>query len=119
MNLETLLFASVICAVIGGAITNSKNRGWREGTILGALLGVIGIIIILFLRTRPQAPIAPIAGWYPDPTNTHIQRYWNGCEWSELPPHTMLPPMPETYEPQARNWADHVRFIATGIRKTR
>lgn len=25
----------------------------------------------------------PAAGWYPDPTNTHRQRWWSGTTWTE------------------------------------
>ncbi|NKY35876.1 DUF2510 domain-containing protein [Nocardia speluncae] len=24
----------------------------------------------------------PPAGWYPDPDNNHLSRYWNGTEWT-------------------------------------
>ncbi|WP_413768915.1 DUF2510 domain-containing protein [Rhodococcus pyridinivorans] len=30
----------------------------------------------------PPPPVAP-AGWYPDPQNGVLQRYWDGTRWSE------------------------------------
>lgn len=29
------------------------------------------------------APAAPPAGWHPDPTGRHQQRYWDGSNWTE------------------------------------
>lgn len=83
--METAILLWLFCAVIGAAIAKSKNRNWTEGLLLGGLLGVIGVIIELFLRA--QAPGLPPAGWYPDQTGTGGQKYWNGREWSDLPPH--------------------------------
>jgi hypothetical protein len=31
----------------------------------------------------PAAPSAPPAGWHPDPSRRHEQRYWNGSAWTE------------------------------------
>ncbi|WP_156675757.1 MULTISPECIES: zinc ribbon domain-containing protein [unclassified Mycobacterium] len=84
MNLQTAILLWLFCAVIGAAIANSKNRHWTEGLLLGGLLGVIGVIIELFLRT--QAPALPPSGWYPDPDGSGSQRFWNGREWADLPP---------------------------------
>lgn len=37
----------------------------------------------------PQpAPSAVPAGWYPDPQGGRVQRWWDGCRWTE---HTHLP----------------------------
>jgi phage FluMu protein Com len=47
----------IICAGIGAAITNSKNRGAGDGLVLGGLLGIIGVIIAACLSKQvPKAP---------------------------------------------------------------
>ncbi|KAA1421234.1 DUF2510 domain-containing protein [Nocardioides humilatus] len=34
-----------------------------------------------------QAPPPPMpAGWYPDPANPSLNRYWTGSDWSSMPP---------------------------------
>lgn len=49
----TWLFCGIIiwlfCGAIGAAIANVKNRNVGEGFLLGALLGVIGVIIVICL----------------------------------------------------------------------
>lgn len=79
-----MLLLWLFCAVVGAAISSSKNRGWTEGALLGGLLGILGVIIELFMRTL--TPNIPRQGWYPDPGGSGSQRYWNGREWSDLPP---------------------------------
>lgn len=56
--MEILILLWVACAIAGGAITNSKNRGWAPGLIAGALLGFIGIIIAACMRPGSTAPPA-------------------------------------------------------------
>lgn len=83
MTWVAILFWCVLFAVVGGAITNSKGRGWGEGTALGGLLGLIGLIIVLCLKSRPTLPpTLPPAGWYPDPHGGKSSRYWDGRAWS-------------------------------------
>jgi len=82
---------------IGCAISQAKNRPGWEGFFLGALLGLIGIIIVLCLPRQAPRSALPAAGWYPDSGNPGGQRYWNGHRWADLPPR--LPPMPKPYEP--------------------
>jgi hypothetical protein len=77
----------LFCAAIGAAIAHSKNRQWTEGLLLSGLLGVIGVIIELFLRTLPKPnPGLPLTGWYPDPAGTGGHRYWDGRTWRDEPP---------------------------------
>lgn len=58
----TVLVMSVICAGIGAAISNSNNRGVGEGIALGALLGIIGVIIAVCLKKQlPEAPAGMFA----------------------------------------------------------
>ena len=47
-----VLILWVLCAALGGAITNSKGRGWGIGVILGLLLAIIGVVITLFLSDK-------------------------------------------------------------------
>ncbi|MGO9153853.1 zinc ribbon domain-containing protein [Mycobacterium sp.] len=96
MSLETAILLWLFCAAIGAAIAKSKNRNWTEGLLLGGLLGVIGVIIELFLRA--QSPGLPLSGWYPDPAGTGSQRYWNGREWSDLPPRPNGEPRPQAVD---------------------
>jgi hypothetical protein len=48
---------AVICGILGGLITSSKGRGFFVGLVLGGLLGVIGLVIALFMKT--EAPPVP------------------------------------------------------------
>ena len=43
----------IFCAIVGGAIGSMKNRT-AEGVLWGALLAVIGIIIILCRSKNPK-----------------------------------------------------------------
>lgn len=93
VNLETLVLVWLFCAAIGAGIAHSKNRHWSEGLLLGGLLGVLGVIIELFMRTLPKlpnpapaVPVLPLPGWYPDPTGTGGQKYWDGRVWCDQPP---------------------------------
>lgn len=92
----------LFCAAGAAAIAHVKNRNVGEGFLWGALLGGIGVIIVLCWspksKTSPSAQPAPLPpgtppppgaakrGWYPDPAGTGLKRYWNGKEWSDLPP---------------------------------
>jgi len=42
-----ILFASIICAVIGAVIMDNKGRSLVSGAVLGFLLGIFGLIICL------------------------------------------------------------------------
>jgi Protein of unknown function (DUF2510) len=96
LNLETAILLWLFCAAIAAAIAHTKNRNVGEGFLWGALLGVIGVIIVLCLPPpksktllppgTPPPPGAAKGGWYPDPAGTGQQRYWNGKKWSDLPP---------------------------------
>lgn len=58
MDFTLILLLWVASAGIGGAITNSKNRGFAEGALWGGLLGCLGLAIVVFLPTKaPQAPL--------------------------------------------------------------
>lgn len=59
--MEAIILLWLLCAVIGGAISNSKNRGWAEGLVLGGLLGIIGVIIALCLRSGAPSGMQAVA----------------------------------------------------------
>jgi Protein of unknown function (DUF2510) len=61
---------------------------------------------------QPAPPMAPPAGWYPDPSGTDGERWWTGGQWSE---HTRKPdgdwgalsiivPQPSTHATRALVW---------------
>jgi Protein of unknown function (DUF2510) len=84
VSLETMIVVWLFCGAVTAAIGHAKNRNVGESFLWGALLGVIGVIVVLCLSKNPGA--APKPGWYPDPADSGGQRYWNGGEWSDLPP---------------------------------
>jgi Protein of unknown function (DUF2510) len=96
LNHEIVILSWLFCAAIAAATTHTKNRNVGEGFLWGALLGVVGVIIVLCLPPpksktplppdTPPPPGAAKRGWYPDPTGTGKHRYWNGKKWSDLPP---------------------------------
>jgi hypothetical protein len=62
---------------------------------LGAFIGIGGSLLIFTagvvgLRSSASQPgdviatsLLPAGGWYPDPTGTASERYWNGEVWTE------------------------------------
>jgi hypothetical protein len=52
-----IIVAGLICGAIAAAIGQKKNRSAGESFVLGAFLGVIGIIIVLV--QKPGLPPAP------------------------------------------------------------
>jgi hypothetical protein len=103
------LVAWAICAISCALIFRSKNRSTAKGALLGAGLGLIGILIAACLSTRPALqrervsftrntasgptpayavsmpppPIAdPTPGWYSDPDDATRVRYWEGGAWT-------------------------------------
>jgi len=82
------LVGAVVCGVIGYLIGNNKDRA-ALGAVLGALLGVIGVIIIAVIPRKKDedfvgAPMDTAApGWLTDPSHRHELRYWNGINWTQ------------------------------------
>ena len=80
--LISLIIWGTVFGTLAGLVTNSKGRGWGEGIALGALLGIIGLIITAFLKpVSSSAPPrvtsgAPRPGWYQD--GQRGLRWWNG-----------------------------------------
>jgi hypothetical protein len=79
------LFWAVVSMGVCATIAHVKNRHVGEAIALGGLLGVIGVIIVACWRSIPVG--LPPAGWYPC---TDGQRYWDGRQWSTLPPRQVL-----------------------------
>jgi hypothetical protein len=57
MSIGTLIVVWLICAVIAAVISDRKNLGAGSGFVLGAILGIIGIIIVVC--QKPGLPPAP------------------------------------------------------------
>ena len=89
--MEGLGYAIVLAPVIvlwlffaaaSARIAHLKNIPISVGLLLGALLGLVGLVIMVCLpSSRKTAPGLPPPGWYPDPAGTCAQRYWNGQAW--------------------------------------
>jgi hypothetical protein len=68
-----------------------KSVGWFLLAGLGAVLFVVGIVLLIVgavRRGRPQVPAyaayaATPPGWHPDPWGTGRWRYWDGSRWTE------------------------------------
>jgi Protein of unknown function (DUF2510) len=72
----------VFLTAASGRIAYQKNLPISVGLLLGALLGLIGLIIVACLPANPRtAPRGPPPGWYPDPAGSGSSRYWNGQAW--------------------------------------
>jgi hypothetical protein len=43
----------------------------------------------------------PAAGWYPDPTDASVRRWWDGTRWAAPPAHAHEPPLtsPSGWQP--------------------
>lgn len=63
------------------------------------------------LRFRPMAAPTP-PGWYPDPSGTGQQRYWDGQVWLQLPP---PPPGTPVGQPAERRFTIHYGFALLAI----
>jgi hypothetical protein len=55
------------------------------------LLVVLGIVVVVIRLTKPKSPdvqgfsgtpTAPAPGWYPDPNDSSVSRYFDGRAWT-------------------------------------
>lgn len=74
--LPLALLIAAGCGLISAVIAGSKGRSTGGYFLLGACLGIIGVIIAACAR---PAPVAAAPGWYPAPDG--MQRYWDGLTW--------------------------------------
>jgi hypothetical protein len=74
----------------GNASCNAVNVRYYGG-IVGMVAGVVFVIIGAASgspsKSSPAAPVPPPtswpAGWYVDPTNPIIERWWDGHAWTQ------------------------------------
>jgi hypothetical protein len=59
VDLVSLVVLWLACVGIAAAISNSKGRGIGEGVLLGALLGILGVIIAACLSQRTPVQYVP------------------------------------------------------------
>ncbi|ORB15918.1 hypothetical protein BST37_08425 [Mycobacterium noviomagense] len=94
--LISIIIWGTVFGTLAGLVTNSKGRGWGEGIALGAVLGIIGLIITAFLKPVPSNPPRPVTsgapppGWYQN--GQRGLRWWNGSEWTDAAPPPSSPP---------------------------
>ena len=67
----------IVGGAVGAAIGSNKGQGGL-GFVLGALLGVLGWVIVAVMAPAEQ----PAAGWWPDPRSVHQLRYNDGKRWT-------------------------------------
>lgn len=67
--------SQVKCVACG----NMYKRGGRSDTIGHPPQAPT----VVHVPATPQAPTGTPAGWYPDPTGRHGQRWWGGATWMD------------------------------------
>ena len=84
----------VACGAACASIARSKGRsvgGWAVAGVLFSLLALLFIAVLPPVAGAPAAtnadpvgpaPTLPPEGWYPDPTITNEQRWWDGQRWT-------------------------------------
>ena len=82
-----LIVIGAVARIVGPLLGPGSYVG-RDMVILGpalALLGIVGTVISLLIGvvTRP-APLKPAAppGWYTDPQDANLLRYFDGSTWT-------------------------------------
>lgn len=81
MSTEVIIGIWAACAVLGAVIGSSKGKG-VTGFVLGAVLGVIGLIIVVLLKPAPTSEPLPAGGWWPDPYDRYAKRFYDGTTWT-------------------------------------
>jgi uncharacterized Tic20 family protein len=54
---------------------------------------------------RPDPPPSPVAGWYPDPSDSGSYRYWDGTRWTDAVSSAVPPAGPNIKRDDTRTWA--------------
>jgi MFS family permease len=87
-----LIISGVIAMIIG------RERGWSGGVafLMGALLGIIGIILVLVIDRRPKYNYYQQQSFYPQ------QPQWT--DWSR----------PQQTQPSEQDWAEIQRLLPQG-----
>ena len=100
----------VLCWTAGAAVSYWIGRGKGRGTlgaVLGLCFGIVGVVIMLWLRPQPgygahdraaghtrvgpkPPPPRPVGSswsprgqWAPDPYKRHRVRWWSGARWTD------------------------------------
>jgi hypothetical protein len=53
MNWPAIITVAALCCIIGGAIGAGRGQG-SQGAILGLLLGPLGVLLCLTMKTTPE-----------------------------------------------------------------
>lgn len=82
MNQYVLVWiaAGVIGGLIAGSIVWNKTGRGADAFgffLIGALFPLLGIILAAFQKAPPRPP-----GWYPDPWNGQMVRWYDGFQWT-------------------------------------
>lgn len=87
--------------VAGAADAEDDDELGRSSSVHHPVPSVAGLATIIREHGRPEAsrtvqdhrnshrhgrPPLSAPGWYPDPSGAPGQRYWNGTDWTEVPP---------------------------------
>jgi hypothetical protein len=58
---EILIIDAMVCAILGGLIAQSKGRSGAEGVFVGALLGLLGLLLIVLAPSKAVLAPATVA----------------------------------------------------------
>jgi hypothetical protein len=56
---EILIVDAIVCAILGGLIAQSKGRSGAEGAFVGALLGLLGLLLVVLSPSKAVTAAAP------------------------------------------------------------
>jgi hypothetical protein len=58
---EILIIDAIVCAILGGLIAQSKGRSGAEGAFVGALLGLLGLLLVVLSPSKAVMAPATVA----------------------------------------------------------